>query len=154
MEEFWKDINRVPLITATTHSVPCSSSSSASPPSPASASKLHEFFTQPLRITSDTNPSLVTSSASLFPNSASSLSKKLSECAGDRRSKRMIKNRESAARSRARKQAYTNELEQKLALLREENAELTRQLEQVDEASATNKHKLKRPPYRTLTAPF
>ncbi|KAG8096171.1 hypothetical protein GUJ93_ZPchr0013g36043 [Zizania palustris] len=39
----------------------------------------------------------------------------------ERRKKRMIKNRESAARSRARKQAYTNELENKIAQLEEEN---------------------------------
>uniref|UniRef100_A0ACD5YBF0 Uncharacterized protein n=1 Tax=Avena sativa TaxID=4498 RepID=A0ACD5YBF0_AVESA len=38
----------------------------------------------------------------------------------ERRQKRMIKNRESAARSRARKQAYTNELENKIARLEEE----------------------------------
>ncbi|KAK1685889.1 hypothetical protein QYE76_046737 [Lolium multiflorum] len=43
---------------------------------------------------------------------------------GDRRQKRMIKNRESAARSRARKQAYTNELELELAQLRRENTML------------------------------
>lgn len=39
----------------------------------------------------------------------------------ERRKKRMIKNRESAARSRARKQAYTNELELELAQLRRDN---------------------------------
>ncbi|CAA6654481.1 unnamed protein product [Spirodela intermedia] len=39
----------------------------------------------------------------------------------ERRQKRMIKNRESAARSRARKQAYTNELENKVSRLEEEN---------------------------------
>ncbi|KAB5539153.1 hypothetical protein DKX38_016686 [Salix brachista] len=39
----------------------------------------------------------------------------------ERRQKRMIKNRESAARSRARKQAYTNELENKISRLEEEN---------------------------------
>lgn len=75
---------------------------------------------------------------------------------GDRRHKRMIKNRESAARSRARKQvlsfhyitlhlfplffclkihfflqAYTNELELEVAHLMEENAKLRRQQEQV-----------------------
>ncbi|KAK4756824.1 hypothetical protein SAY87_006951 [Trapa incisa] len=38
----------------------------------------------------------------------------------ERRQKRMIKNRESAARSRARKQAYTNELEKKISRLEEE----------------------------------
>ncbi|TKW36626.1 hypothetical protein SEVIR_2G452300v4 [Setaria viridis] len=42
----------------------------------------------------------------------------------ERRQKRMIKNRESAARSRARKQAYTNELENKIALLEQENERL------------------------------
>ncbi|KAG2639195.1 ABSCISIC ACID-INSENSITIVE 5-like protein 3 isoform X1 [Panicum virgatum] len=42
----------------------------------------------------------------------------------ERRQKRMIKNRESAARSRARKQAYTNELENKVAQLEEENQRL------------------------------
>uniref|UniRef100_A0ACD6AE25 Uncharacterized protein n=1 Tax=Avena sativa TaxID=4498 RepID=A0ACD6AE25_AVESA len=43
---------------------------------------------------------------------------------GDRRQRRMIKNRESAARSRARRQAHTNELELELAQLRRENAML------------------------------
>ncbi|CAI9779588.1 unnamed protein product [Fraxinus pennsylvanica] len=42
----------------------------------------------------------------------------------ERRQKRMIKNRESAARSRARKLAYTNELENKVSRLEEENERL------------------------------
>ncbi|KAI4994324.1 hypothetical protein ZWY2020_029372 [Hordeum vulgare] len=42
----------------------------------------------------------------------------------ERRKKRMIKNRESAARSRARKQAYTDELENKISRLEEENQQL------------------------------
>nr|QLL22060.1 bZIP5 [Fagopyrum tataricum] len=42
----------------------------------------------------------------------------------ERRQKRMIKNRESAARSRARKQAYTTELEQEVAKLKEEIEDL------------------------------
>ncbi|MBA0555911.1 hypothetical protein Golob_026059, partial [Gossypium lobatum] len=46
------------------------------------------------------------------------------EKVAERRQRRMIKNRESAARSRARKQAYTTELEAKLAKLKEENEEL------------------------------
>ncbi|KAL6311957.1 hypothetical protein AAG906_007441 [Vitis piasezkii] len=41
-----------------------------------------------------------------------------------RRQKRMIKNWESATRSRARKQAYTNELENKVSRLEEENERL------------------------------
>lgn len=47
----------------------------------------------------------------------------------ERRHKRMIKNRESAARSRARKQAYTNELENKVSRLEEENGRLRKQKE-------------------------
>ncbi|KAK8355735.1 hypothetical protein V6Z11_A05G311000 [Gossypium hirsutum] len=47
----------------------------------------------------------------------------------ERRQKRMIKNRESAARSRARKQAYTNELENKVSRLEEENERLRKQKE-------------------------
>ncbi|KAK9985799.1 hypothetical protein SO802_030750 [Lithocarpus litseifolius] len=46
----------------------------------------------------------------------------------ERRQRRMIKNRESAARSRARKQAYTVELEAELNQLREENTLLKQAL--------------------------
>lgn len=45
----------------------------------------------------------------------------------ERRHKRMIKNRESAARSRARKQAYTVELEAEVTQLKEENMRLRMQ---------------------------
>ncbi|CAN6289598.1 unnamed protein product [Urochloa humidicola] len=48
----------------------------------------------------------------------------VAERSNERRKKRMIKNRESAARSRARKQAYTNELENKISQLEEENERL------------------------------
>lgn len=51
----------------------------------------------------------------------------------ERRQKRMIKNRESAARSRARKQAYTNELENKVSRLEEENERL-RKMREVEKA--------------------
>lgn len=50
----------------------------------------------------------------------------------ERRQRRMIKNRESAARSRARKQAYTVELEAELNQLREENAQLKQALEEIE----------------------
>ncbi|XP_038722175.1 protein FD-like [Tripterygium wilfordii] len=74
----------------------------------------------------------------------------------DRRHKRMIKNRESAARSRSRKQAYMNELELEVAQLMEENARLKSQQEQLCLAAAAaaaqipKKHTL----HRTSTAPF
>ncbi|XP_051149165.1 protein ABSCISIC ACID-INSENSITIVE 5-like isoform X2 [Andrographis paniculata] len=50
----------------------------------------------------------------------------------ERRQRRMIKNRESAARSRARKQAYTVELEAELNQLREENAHLKQTLVELE----------------------
>ncbi|XP_068658126.1 protein ABSCISIC ACID-INSENSITIVE 5-like, partial [Aristolochia californica] len=51
----------------------------------------------------------------------------------ERRHRRMIKNRESAARSRARKQAYTVELEAELEQLRKENTRLKKEREEVDQ---------------------
>ncbi|KAL4612043.1 hypothetical protein ACB092_08G170500 [Castanea dentata] len=47
----------------------------------------------------------------------------------DRRQRRKIKNRESAARSRARKQAYHNELVSKVSRLEEENIKLKKEKE-------------------------
>ncbi|XP_024363128.1 ABSCISIC ACID-INSENSITIVE 5-like protein 5 isoform X2 [Physcomitrium patens] len=48
----------------------------------------------------------------------------------ERRQRRMIKNRESAARSRARKQAYTVELEAEVSQLKEENMRLRKHQEE------------------------
>ncbi|KAJ0248262.1 ABSCISIC ACID-INSENSITIVE 5-like protein 1 [Hirschfeldia incana] len=50
----------------------------------------------------------------------------------ERRQRRMIKNRESAARSRARRQAYTVELELELNQLTEENTKLKKIVEEND----------------------
>ncbi|CAI8588119.1 unnamed protein product [Vicia faba] len=72
----------------------------------------------------------------------------------ERRQKRMIKNRESAARSRARKQAYTQELEIKVSHLEEENERLKRlhEMERVlpSMPPPDPKHQLR----RTSSAPF
>ncbi|KMT14938.1 hypothetical protein BVRB_3g064480 [Beta vulgaris subsp. vulgaris] len=72
----------------------------------------------------------------------------------ERRQKRMIKNRESAARSRARKQAYTHELENKVSRLEEENERL-RRMREVEKALPSvpppqPKYQLR----RTSSAPF
>ncbi|KMT09328.1 hypothetical protein BVRB_6g134230 [Beta vulgaris subsp. vulgaris] len=75
------------------------------------------------------------------------------DASGDRRFKRMIKNRESAARSRARKQAYISELELEVVQLTKENAMLRKQQRQfIEETSAQlpKKHGL----HRTSTASF
>uniref|UniRef100_A0A5B7C0S4 Putative FD protein n=1 Tax=Davidia involucrata TaxID=16924 RepID=A0A5B7C0S4_DAVIN len=72
---------------------------------------------------------------------------------GDRLHKRMIKNRESAARSRARKQAYTNELELEVAHLMEENARLKNQ-QQLFCLAATTQPPKKHSLHRSSTAPF
>ncbi|KAL1191944.1 bZIP transcription factor 27 [Cardamine amara subsp. amara] len=75
---------------------------------------------------------------------------------GDRRHKRMIKNRESAARSRARKQecAYTNELLLEIAHLQTENARLKREQEELKMAEATTQYQVKKTLQRSWTAPF
>ncbi|KAL1215586.1 Protein FD [Cardamine amara subsp. amara] len=94
------------------------------------------------------------------------------EGSGNRRHKRMIKNRESAARSRARKQecaspsllllflgfdshlqAYTNELELEVAHLQAENARLKRQQEQL-RLAVSNQQPQKNTLQRSSTAPF
>ncbi|XP_027942468.1 protein FD-like [Vigna unguiculata] len=73
----------------------------------------------------------------------------------EERFKRLIKSRDCAARSRAKQQAYQNQLETKLALLMEENSTLRTQVDEL-------KIRLKRgaaPPKkrslnRTSTSPF
>ncbi|MCL7044868.1 hypothetical protein MKW94_000789 [Papaver nudicaule] len=80
----------------------------------------------------------------------------------ERRQRRMIKNRESAARSRARKQAYTMELEAEVAKLKEENQELQKkqaeilEMQKNQESEMTNQQpRSKRPCLRrTQTGPW
>ncbi|XP_062011147.1 ABSCISIC ACID-INSENSITIVE 5-like protein 1 [Rosa rugosa] len=55
------------------------------------------------------------------------------EVAVERRQRRMIKNRESAARSRARKQAYTVELEAEVNQLEDENEKLKQTVEGIEQ---------------------
>ncbi|KAE8674752.1 ABSCISIC ACID-INSENSITIVE 5-like protein 5 [Hibiscus syriacus] len=80
----------------------------------------------------------------------------------ERRQRRMIKNRESAARSRARKQAYTMELEAEVAKLKEVNQVLRKkhaellemQKNQVMERMNTQEAAKKRCLRRTQTGPW
>ncbi|CAA6664958.1 unnamed protein product [Spirodela intermedia] len=70
----------------------------------------------------------------------------------ERRQRRMIKNRESAARSRARKQAYTLELEAEIAKLKEQNEELLKKQAEILEMQKSQESK-KRCLRRTNTWP-
>ncbi|KAK4437889.1 ABSCISIC ACID-INSENSITIVE 5-like protein 7 [Sesamum alatum] len=80
----------------------------------------------------------------------------------ERRRRRMIKNRESAARSRARKQAYTLELEAEVAKLREMNQELRKKQEEFLEMQKNQILETMNKPWggkrrclrRTLTGPW
>ncbi|WVZ92536.1 hypothetical protein U9M48_038589 [Paspalum notatum var. saurae] len=80
----------------------------------------------------------------------------------ERRQRRMIKNRESAARSRARKQAYTMELEAEVQKLKEQNAELQKKQEEMMELQKNQVLEVISNPYaqkkrclrRTLTGPW
>ncbi|KAF9676380.1 hypothetical protein SADUNF_Sadunf09G0132600 [Salix dunnii] len=67
----------------------------------------------------------------------------------ERRQRRMIKNRESAARSRARKQAYTVELEHELNQLKEENAKLKQIVQQEIEEKRKDEEVMKRKSLKT-----
>ncbi|KAL9150936.1 hypothetical protein ABFS82_11G020700 [Erythranthe guttata] len=75
------------------------------------------------------SPLMGTQSDTQMPRRKRIASGEIVEKTVERRQKRMIKNRESAARSRARKQAYTHELENKVSRLEEENERLKRQQE-------------------------
>ncbi|CAI0544315.1 unnamed protein product, partial [Linum tenue] len=61
----------------------------------------------------------------------------------ERKQRRMIKNRESAARSRARKQAYTMELEFELNFLKQDNTRL-QQMVEIEQAAREKIIKLMR----------
>ncbi|KAM3252216.1 protein FD [Capsicum annuum] len=114
------------------------------------------FFDNPLMQNSILHPS--TDSCQVVPN-VSGRKRVVPETdnnsGGDRKNQRMIKNRESAARSRARKQesAYMNELEMEVAHLVEENARLKKQQQQLRLAAAAQVPR-KNSLYRASTAPF
>lgn len=72
----------------------------------------------------------------------------------DRRLRRKIKNRESAARSRARKQAYHNELVSKVSRLEEENLKLKKEKEFENKFPCESSHEPKYQLRRTSSASF
>ncbi|KAF8022675.1 hypothetical protein BT93_F0252 [Corymbia citriodora subsp. variegata] len=101
---------------------------------------------------------LVADALPLVPGFSPSCGKRSSEVGGsndrrDRKFKRSVKNRESAARSRARRQAYTTGLEIEIAHLQKENAKLRRQQEKLCLAPPPEIPQKKRL-QRTFTAPF
>ncbi|KAK8964425.1 Protein FD [Platanthera guangdongensis] len=135
MEEVWKEINMSTLGHYCHPSPPSLSSVETPLPhhktiEPADHHSFHgmslpDFLTGPFK-----DPRCSAASRKRVCDTPSSCNS-----VGDRRHKRMIKNRESAARSRARKQAYTNEMELEVAQLSEDNAKLKKQNEQVNSSS-------------------
>lgn len=73
---------------------------------------------------------------------------------GDQRHIRMMKNREAAARSRARKEAHTISLESEVALLLKENAKLNKQYQRLRQEVEAHKGCNKLILQRTSSAPF
>ncbi|XP_029127583.1 bZIP transcription factor 27 [Cajanus cajan] len=150
MEEVWKDINLATL-----------NEQGSRPTTTHPTLMFQDFLARPLIDPPNTNTILSSAPSQLQTPplvTALSLSSRPHfhppQCTlADRRNNRMIKNRESAARSRARKQAYTNELELEIAQLKEENARLRRQHQQLSEVAASEQKK-KGTLYRASTAPF
>ncbi|KAI0500032.1 hypothetical protein KFK09_018240 [Dendrobium nobile] len=177
MEEVWKDMN---LATLAHESQPPAAASGdtrhffrgmilqdflasafKSPPSAAVSSELLQLTLAPTALSLSSGlcgPVGPSNPAASSPFSLSAKKHPLEDAPScnaesDRHHKRMMKNRESAARSRARKQAYTNELELEVAHRAEENAKLKKQNEELRVAMAAQIPK-KDFLQRTSSAPF
>ncbi|KAL0404689.1 UNVERIFIED_CONTAM: ABSCISIC ACID-INSENSITIVE 5-like protein 2 [Sesamum radiatum] len=96
-------------------------------PIPLCANPIMDAAYPETQITMSSSPVMGTLSDTQTPGRKRVAPDDIAEKSVERRQKRMIKNRESAARSRARKQAYTHELENKVSRLEEENERLKRQ---------------------------
>ncbi|WVZ23119.1 hypothetical protein V8G54_001663 [Vigna mungo] len=180
MEDVWDGINLTSLSGHNTNTTPTSK-----------GAIFQDFLARPFdSFTVDTSPvtALTLSTRSDYPPPQKDLqlvhtasktepfahpfsNKRAPPLSRDMRDARLMKNRESAARSRARKQeniassstlsfraspkstAYLFELKQKIKQLREENARLRKQQQLHLGESATNEWK-KGNLYRTYTAPF
>ncbi|WOK94680.1 bZIP transcription factor 27 [Canna indica] len=140
MEEVWKDISlnqdtpsRPPPLLYYHHAA-------------AKAITLQEFLSGSFQaeVKADARPGTRHPAALLCPNSNSESLVAVNEdgfvpahagaegnIAVDLRKKRMIKNRESATRSRARKQAYTTEMEKEVKHLLEENRKLKKKCDEL-----------------------
>ncbi|XP_031481489.1 ABSCISIC ACID-INSENSITIVE 5-like protein 2 [Nymphaea colorata] len=81
------------------------------------------------------------------------LRKKATQNIVEKKQKRMVKNRESAARSRARKQAYTSQLEYEIAALTKEN-QLLLKYGLFEKMAANTRTGCPQPLRRTFSATF
>ncbi|XP_056851165.1 bZIP transcription factor 27-like isoform X2 [Raphanus sativus] len=154
MEEVWKEINLASLHQRRQLNIDHEPLNQELPP--LSSSTQHGSFLPPPATVLSLNPHSIDThfdESSRFGCSEKKRSQDSDESRGDRRHKRMTKNRESAVRSRARKQAYINELELEIVHLQKENARLKRQEEQLKMAEATQ-HQTKKILQRSWTCPF
>ncbi|XP_059636994.1 bZIP transcription factor 27-like [Cornus florida] len=146
------------------------------PPRPTTVLSLNSGLDYPKNTTADhlrSNPQVVNhgipsfwpplqslaSSTAVFSSLANKRPPQNDHDSRDLKVMRLIKNRDSAARSRARKQAYINELEEEVAHLVGENAKLRKQLlrENLYKKSclaAPSQLPKKQSLSRSLTAPF
>ncbi|KAL2333833.1 hypothetical protein Fmac_015046 [Flemingia macrophylla] len=156
MEDVWKDINiNINLTSLTDHHAT------------SKAAKFQDF----LQVRPSSPPASPLTALCLATHPESHIDLQLAQphphrtstckrpptCPRETRHARLIKNRESAARSRARKQesiAYEFELQQKIKQLQEENARLRRQQQPLRETAANKQKGGKGNLYRTYTAPF
>lgn len=143
MEEVWRDY----MSLQSSSSTPAAIHPSSPSPSPSSY-RLQDFFIASGPPPPPTALSLCsTLEFTYLGGSSSTFVPQPGTVTGGRgqRHRRMIKNRESAARSRARKQAYTNELELALAQLRRENAMLVKLHQELNVCSWTSRFITVRP---------
>ncbi|KAJ1690416.1 hypothetical protein LUZ63_014571 [Rhynchospora breviuscula] len=128
MEEVWNDLS----LTTPSLSLHPSNATGYTTTNTSSLSSTYQDFLK-CSLNSNARPFSSDSSELKFAleEGIASASSGAAEDSGDRRRIRIMKNRESAARSRARKQAYAKQLQLEIDNLKRENVKLKRQYEEV-----------------------
>ncbi|KAJ4788361.1 BZIP transcription factor [Rhynchospora pubera] len=133
MEEVWNDLS---LTTPSLSLHPSNATGYKTTTNTSSFSSTYQDFLK-CQLNSNARPFSSDSSELKFAleggitSASASASSGAAEDSGDRRRRRIMKNRESAARSRARKQAYTKQLQLEIYNLERENDKLKKQYEQL-----------------------
>ncbi|CAG7860770.1 unnamed protein product [Brassica rapa] len=158
MEEVWKEINLALLHPHRQLNIDDEPLNQEPPPSSSSTHHV-SLLAPPATVISLNTHSIDThfDESAMFGCFGKKRGQDSDESRGDRRHKRMTKNRESAARSRARKQERCNSplLELEIIHLQKENARLKRQEEQMQlKMAEATQHQTKKILQRSWTSPF